>query len=319
LAVLPQIAMSNQSVLITGDTGVGKEMVSHAVHGLSPLASGPFVALNCGAIPESLIEGELFGHEKGAFTGAHSARKGKFELAQNGTLFLDEIGTMSLELQVRLLRVLEDRVITRVGGEKPIPVSVRIIAATRTRLEDAVENGLFREDLYYRLNILRIQIPSLKERTDDIPMLAKHFLERSFTEVGIEAPYPTLTKESLHLLKQQPWKGNVRELRNVMTRCAVLLQSGVQRILPSDLMPYLSERGQIKREEASSTSSINPQQLASPEKTSPVIMIPVGTSMEEATNQLISETLAHTNYNRTKTAKILGIGVRTLRRKLNEN
>jgi len=202
LANLPQIAMSDQTVLVTGETGSGKEIVARAIHVLSKRADGPFVPVNCGAIPDSLVEDELFGHEKGAFTSAIKTKKGKFELADKGTLFLDEIGDMPLILQVSLLRVLEEGHVFRVGSEEPIPVDVRIVSATRVDLEDAIEDKLFREDLYYRLNVLRLNLPPLRDRKEDISLLAVHFLERVFTEMGHIPPFPELSLETVYMLEQ---------------------------------------------------------------------------------------------------------------------
>lgn len=357
LMVLPRLAASKQSVLITGETGTGKELVARAVHGLSPFSNGPFVAVNCGAIPENLIEGELFGHEKGAFTNAYAARKGKFELAEKGTLFLDEIGEMPLILQVRLLRVLEEGHIYRVGGEKPIPIHVRIVAATRQDLEKAVDDGLFREDLYYRLNILRIQLPPLRERPDDVPLLAWHFLERAFSETNKDVPFPHLSETATDLLQQQWWKGNVRELRNLMTRIAILLPDEARQILPEHILPHLTFREPpvvVPTQETAFSSNLHemgakvisdPYENFSPndfkeeidvspswfrlsEKSESIehttessekgVFVPVGSTLQDAEDLLIEVTLKETNGNRTKAAKILGIGVRTLRRRLNE-
>jgi DNA-binding NtrC family response regulator len=241
---LQRIASSDQTVLITGETGTGKEIISHAIHVMSTRSNGPFVAINCGAIPEGLIEGELFGHEKGAFTGAHRARKGKFEAAHGGTLLLDEIGDMPLHLQMRLLRVLEEKVVHRVGGERAIPVNVRVIAATMRDLGEAVEKGLFRRDLYYRLNVLRINLPRLSERKEDISLLSVNFMNRAFTKMGHHLPYPALSTAALELLERQPWHGNVRELRNVMTRVATLLQPDARQVLPMHIIPHLEHAEQ---------------------------------------------------------------------------
>ncbi|KJR40135.1 two component, sigma54 specific, transcriptional regulator, Fis family [Candidatus Magnetoovum chiemensis] len=302
---LPKIAASGQTVLVSGETGTGKELVSRMIHVLSPRANGPFHAVNCAAIPEGLIEGELFGHEKGAFTGAYRTRKGKFEASNNGTLLLDEIGDMPMQLQVRLLRVLEEAQVYRVGAEQPIPINVRVISATRRDLRQAIDKAMFREDLYYRLNILHITLPPLRERVEDISFLAVHFLIRSFNEMTYPAPYPTLAGSTIELLERLPWKGNVRELRNVMTRVAALLPYDIKQVMPIHVLPYLEDidalrNFNVKRHENSS------------------LTIPIGTSLEEAQNMLIEATLKHTGGNRSKTARILGIGLRTLRRKLNK-
>ncbi|RJQ53972.1 MAG: sigma-54-dependent Fis family transcriptional regulator [Nitrospiraceae bacterium] len=306
LADLPRIAASEETVLVSGETGTGKELVARAVHMLSRRSNGPFVPINCGAIPESLIESELFGHEKGSFTGAYKSRKGKFEAAHNGTLFLDEIGDMPLLLQTRLLRVLEDKEIYRVGSDRKIPVNVRVITATHTDLENAVKNGLFREDLYYRLNVLRVHLPPLRERIDDIPVLALHFLERTFDEMGRPAPYPAFSPETVHLLQQYPWKGNVRELRNIMTRVATLLPPDTTRVFPAHILPHL---GEAKRAERSADLPQPPSG----------VVVPAGMPLEKAEEMLIHEALKQAGGNRTRAAKLLGISIRTLRRRLNRN
>ncbi len=305
LAHLPQIAASDQTVLITGETGSGKELVARAIHVLSRRKSGPFIPVNCGAVPESLIEGELFGHEKGAFTGAIRTRKGKFETADNGTLFLDEIGDMPLHLQVRLVRALEEENIYRVGAETPLPINVRVIAASNTDIEKAVEDGLFREDLYYRINVLRIHLPPLRERVEDIPLLAVHYLERAFAELGWAQPYPVLSSETIYLLENYPWKGNVRELRNIMTRIATLLPANTKRIFPFHVLPYFDEY---------SPASVP----AAEEPAGEGVYVPIGTPLNHAQEMLIMETLKHTNGNKTKAASLLGVSLRNLRRKLNK-
>ncbi|MBF0520904.1 MAG: sigma-54-dependent Fis family transcriptional regulator, partial [Nitrospirae bacterium] len=306
LVNLPAIARSEQTVLISGETGTGKEMTARSIHVLSKRSSGPFVAVNCGAIPETLIEGELFGHEKGAFTGAFRTRKGKFEAAANGTLFLDEIGDMPLALQRRLLRVLEEGHIYRVGAESPVSINARVIAATGRDLKQSVQNGLFREDLYYRLNILPIHLPPLRERIEDIPYLAIYFLGRAMTEQGIPPPYPALSPATIDVLEKYPWRGNVRELRNVMTRVATLIPGGIEQVLPIHIIPHL-EDNLIK-----SALSLHPEQSGSNG-----VFIPVGTPLSEAHDMIIAETLRHTGGNRTKAAELLKIGLRTLRRRLN--
>ncbi len=305
LASISGIAASGQTVLISGETGTGKELVARAVHVLSPRAEGPFVPVNCGAIPESLIEGELFGHERGAFTGAYSMRKGKFEMANGGTLFLDEIGDMPLLLQMRLLRVLEEGKVYRIGAETPVRISVRVIAATRVDLEKAVRDGLFREDLYYRLNVLRINLPPLRDRVEDIPLLGVHFLDRAFAEMGRVPPYPSLSSETIYLLEGFPWKGNVRELRNIMTRVATMLPPDTKRIFPFHILPHLQDVGELKR-------------LTEVKKNDGGVLLRQGVSLNEAESMLINEALNQTGGNRTKAARILGISLRTLRRKLNK-
>ena len=299
LSDLPRLAASLQTVLIQGESGTGKELIARALHELSPIAEGPFVAVNCGAIPESLLEDELFGHEKGAFTGAQKMRKGHFERAHKGTLFLDEIGEMPLSFQVRLLRVLEDGKITRIGSENEITVETRIIAATHRNLEKDVSSGLFRQDLWYRLNVLAIQVPPLRQRLDDIPVLANHFLQRSLQDLQRTPPWPTLDEESLALLKSYHWPGNVRELRNVITRMVVRLPEEIKTIEPQWIKTLLP----------ADVAILNPDQT---------IKIPSDFTLEEAEQLLIQAALEKTNGNRIKAAMALGIGERTLRRKLNK-
>ena len=306
LADLPRIAMSDQTVLITGETGTGKEIIARAIHVLSGRSSGPFVPINCGAIPESLIEGELFGHEKGAFTGAVKTRRGKFETAHNGTLFLDEIGDMPLNLQVRLLRALEEGQIHRIGSETPISVNVRVIGASNVDLKKAVDDGLFRDDLYYRINVLRLELPPLNKRIEDIPLLAVHFLERAFVEMGREKPYPSLSSETIYILEQYPWKGNVRELRNVMTRVATLLPRDTNQIFPFHILPHIDRTDKVS---AASTDKKGGEEG---------VFIRTGTGLKEVEEILINEALRTTRGNRTQAAKLLGISLRTLRRKLNK-
>jgi len=224
-------ARSQSTILILGESGTGKELLARAIHLESPRSGGPFVAVSCAALTETLLESELFGHERGAFTGAVTRRKGKFEMAHEGTLFLDEIGDISAKLQLDLLRVLEDRRFSRVGGNEPIAVDVRIIAATNRDLQKAVADQIFREDLYYRLNVIPIQIPPLRERREDIPLLADHLLEQLSAEM--HKPVDRISAEAMRLLMAHPWSGNVRELRNVLERAMVVLSGEV--IQPGDL------------------------------------------------------------------------------------
>jgi len=232
-----RLSRSNITVLINGESGTGKELVAHALHRHSPRANKPFIALNTAAIPRDLLESELFGHEKGAFTGAQSARQGRFEQADGGTLFLDEIGDMPAELQTRLLRVLQDGTFYRVGGHNPIKVDVRIIAATHQDLEQRVAENLFREDLFHRLNVIRIHIPSLRERTEDIPLLAKHFLQKAARELNVEIK--TLSSATEEYLGRLTWPGNVRQLENICRWLTVM--SPGQVINVEDLPPELQE------------------------------------------------------------------------------
>ena len=225
LRMVEKVAPTNARVLITGENGTGKELIARALHENSPRAHGPFVEVNCAAIPSELIESQLFGHEKGSFTSAIKQRKGDFELASGGTLFLDEIGDMSLSAQAKVLRALQENKITRVGGEKEIPVDVRVIAATNKDLKAEIEKGNFREDLYHRIGVIIIRVPSLSERREDIPLLANHFMGLISAEMG-KTPLP-FTPEALEELKQLKWTGNVRELRNMVERLAILCDNPI--------------------------------------------------------------------------------------------
>ncbi|MDF5409917.1 sigma 54-interacting transcriptional regulator, partial [Vibrio parahaemolyticus] len=232
-----RLSRSSISVLINGESGTGKELVAHALHRHSPRANKPFIALNMAAIPKDLIESELFGHEKGAFTGANNVRQGRFEQANGGTLFLDEIGDMPLDIQTRLLRVLADGQFYRVGGHSPISVDVRIVAATHQNLEKLVQEGDFREDLFHRLNVIRVQIPALRERKQDIEKLTQHFLIRAADELGVETK--TLHPSTVEILNRLDWPGNVRQLENIC-RWLTVMASGSE-VLPNDLPSELLE------------------------------------------------------------------------------
>jgi two-component system, NtrC family, response regulator len=235
--LIEKVAPALSSVLITGESGTGKELVARAIHNLSPRKDAPFISVNCAALSEHLLESELFGHEKGSFTDASYMRKGRFELADTGTLFLDEIGEMALPLQTKLLRVLQERAFERVGGNKTISVDVRILAATNKDLKDEAEKGNFREDLYYRLNVIRIQMPPLRERVEDIPVLVQHFLEKNSQRLGKEKF--EITPEAMRLLVSLPWEGNIRELENTIERAAILCNNC--RIEAEDVQPDSSQ------------------------------------------------------------------------------
>ena len=231
--LIEKVAPTPASVLITGESGTGKELVARAIHVNSPREKGPFISVNCAALPETLLESELFGHERGAFTGATSLRKGRFELADSGTLFLDEIGDIPLTLQSKLLRVLQERSFERVGGDRSIHVDVRIITATNKDLKNEVDEGRFREDLYYRLNVVHIHLPPLRERSDDIPMLTEHFISK-FVKM-LNKPDLKISGEALRYLVGLPWEGNVRELENTIERAAILCSGNL--ITPEDVHP----------------------------------------------------------------------------------
>ena len=235
--LIEKVSPTLSSVLITGESGTGKELVARAIHNLSPRKDAPFISVNCAALSEHLLESELFGHEKGAFTDASFQRKGRFELADTGTLFLDEIGEMALPLQTKLLRVLQERAFERVGGSRTIQVDVRILTATNKDLKDEAEKGKFREDLYYRLNVIRIQMPPLRERVDDIPALVQHFLEKNSQRLGKEKL--EITPEAMRLLVSLPWEGNIRELENTIERAAILCNNC--RIEAEDVQPDSSQ------------------------------------------------------------------------------
>ncbi|MBH0195317.1 MAG: sigma-54-dependent Fis family transcriptional regulator, partial [Nitrospira sp.] len=225
LSTLEGVAASQATVLINGESGTGKELLARFIHSRSPRAHRPFIAVNCAALPDGLLESELFGHERGAFTGALIRKIGKFEMAHTGTLLLDEIGEMTMGLQAKLLRVLQEREVDRVGGREPVPVNIRVIATTNRTLYREVEQNRFREDLYYRLNVFPITLPPLRERLADIPMLARHFAAAAASRNGL--PQPVLSEAALAHLQRMPWKGNIRELENVMERAVLLAGHGV--------------------------------------------------------------------------------------------
>ena len=250
MEMVQQVAPLNNSVLLLGETGTGKEVIANMVHFTSPRKDGPFIKVNCGAIPESLVDSELFGHEKGAFTGAVTEKRGRFERAQGGTIFLDEIGELPLQAQVRLLRVLQNREIERVGGSRPIPVDIRVIAATHRNLEGMVSDNRFREDLWFRLNVFPIIMPPLRQRKEDIPALTRHFVERKSMELGIVIP-PAIAPGALQRLMNYAWPGNVRELQNLVERELIRHRGG--QLLFDSLIPAESNSEEMKRQEANIT------------------------------------------------------------------
>ena len=297
-----RLSRSSISVLINGESGTGKELVAHALHLHSPRAKEPFIPLNMAAIPKDLIESELFGHEKGAFTGANSVRQGRFEQAHNGTLFLDEIGDMPLDIQTRLLRVLADGQFYRVGGHSPIKVDVRILAATHQNLEEKVQSGDFREDLFHRLNVIRIQIPSLKERREDINKLTSHFLRQTAEELGVESK--SLSPKALKFLEGYQWPGNVRQLENIC-RYLTVMASG-QEVQLEDLPNELHQPSeQVGARSLSWQEGI--QAWANKELSAGNTGL-LTTAVPELEKILITEVLNHTNGHKQDAAKILGWG-----------
>lgn len=296
-SLIEQVAPSRAAVLITGESGTGKELAARAIHALSPRRAGPFVAINCAAMPDTLMESELFGHEKGAFTGAVERRAGCFELAQNGTVLLDEIGDMPVTTQAKLLRVLEDGRVRRLGGKNEVQLDVRVVAATNAPLDSAIREGKFREDLFYRLNVFPIHLPPLRDHLEDLPVLASSLLEdlnrKHSTKVTDISP------AVMELLQAHSWLGNVRELRNVIERATILAGEGTIEIV--HLPPGF---GGAPVSRATSTSG--------------ELHVPVGSTIEQAERALIELTLDHTKNNKTRAAEILGISQKTLFNKLKE-
>jgi len=291
LEIARKVAPSTASILISGESGTGKELMAAFIHAHSQRKNKPYVAINCAALPEQLAESELFGHEKGAFTGAISRKIGKFESAGKGTLVLDEITEMALPLQAKLLRALQEREVVRVGSNHSISVEARVIAISNRKMKEAVASGNFREDLYYRLNVIPLTIPPLRERKNDIPLLAETFLKRFSTQNGKKID--RISEEAMDLLMHQDWPGNVRELENTIER-GVLIGSG-ENLLPEDLILD-----------------------AGPPDISATVSPTAGITVREMEKQLITNTLQSVNDNRTHAAKMLGISIRTLRNKLNE-
>ena len=315
LATAEQIAQSDASVLITGESGTGKEIIARYIHRKSARATKPFISVNCAAIPEHLLESELFGHEKGAFTGAQARRIGKFEEASNGTLLLDEISEMDIRLQAKLLRAIQEREIDRVGGTKPIKVNLRILATSNRDLEAEVKRGTFREDLYFRLNVISIHLPKLAERVDDIPPLAEFFIDKYSKANGL--PPRKLTAEALTKLKSYPWPGNVRELENTLHRSVLMAQGNAidaEAILLKNIPATMGiATSAVKLPEAPRVVAPTPAGDM-PAKKSDL----VGRTVEEVERELILDTLDHCLGNRTQAAQILGISIRTLRNKLRQ-
>jgi DNA-binding NtrC family response regulator len=294
-----QVAPSRATVLIEGESGTGKELVARALHQLSPRSRGPFIAVHCAALSPTLLESELFGHERGAFTGAVARHTGRFEAADGGTLFLDEIGEIAAGVQVKILRALEEHRFERVGGSDTVEVDVRLIAATNRNLPQMVAEGRFREDLYYRLNVVTIVLPPLRERAEDIPLLVAHFLQEFSAEN--EKPTPVLSPEAMDMMLTYPWPGNVRELRNAIERMVVLAKG--DRLTVRDLPPALREHAQSRTGGAKATAEDGR---------------PSAFSLEETERRMILRALEAVQGNRARAAEQLGISRRTLHRKLNE-
>ncbi len=310
------VAPASTTVLLTGETGTGKELVARAVHELSPRASGPFVRVNCGALSESLLESELFGHVKGAFTSANENRTGRFEAAHGGTIFLDEINSVSYTLQVKLLRVLQEQEFERVGDTKTIRVDCRIVAATNRDLLDEIEAGRFREDLYYRLNVVPIYLPPLRERPDDIPALIEHFV-RIYAEIN-RRPIPKIAKETTEALKSYSWPGNVRELQNYAERALVLIQNG--EFTPDLLPPHVRGLAPVR---------IGRHRTGGAEKTAEELVTlglteyadepkPFEKVMGLVERQLLTQMLRQCQGVQIKAAERLGINRNTLHKKVTE-
>jgi len=292
--VVEQAAPTSASVLITGESGTGKELVAQTIHQLSPRATFPFVAINCAAIPETLLESEIFGHEKGAFTGASDRRQGCFELADRGTLFLDEIGEMTPATQVKLLRVLQERTFRRLGGRTEQSVDVRVIAATNVEPMEAVAKGKLREDLYYRLNVFSFRLPALRDRKEDLPLLIQSFINEFNTRN--QKSIAGVDHQAMRLLEHYAWPGNVRELRNVIERATILAPGPF--IETKHLPPILGDEPATQHQVQ--------------------VALGPGTTVEEAERRLILMTLEHTRDNKTRAAEILGISLKTLHNKLNK-
>jgi DNA-binding NtrC family response regulator len=291
-SLVAMVADSDVTVLLTGESGTGKELISRAIHHKSPRADGPFITMNCGALPDNLFESELFGYEKGAFTGAMSTKMGRFELADCGTLLLDEVGELSLKSQVDFLRVLETKEFRRLGGTKLLKVNTRIIAATNRNLEEAVKQGDFREDLYYRLNVVPIRLPPLRDRADDIPLLVNRFLTECSAQHHREPK--DVSREAMRLLRLYAWPGNIRQLRNLMERLVVTVKD-------STVQPeHLPEEIQTCKEDART------------------MVVTLGTSLDQVEREVIQRTLTEITNHRERAAKLLGISLRALQYKIKE-
>ncbi|MDR9500700.1 MAG: sigma-54 dependent transcriptional regulator [Desulfurivibrionaceae bacterium] len=290
-SLIEKVAPTSTSILITGESGTGKELIAKAIHSNSKRENGPFISVNCAALPGSLLESELFGHEKGAFTGAISMRKGRFERADHGTLFLDEIGEIPLPLQAKLLRIIQEKTFERVGGSSEINSDVRIITATNKELKEEVDLGHFREDLYYRINVLNIHVPPLRERMDDIPLLARHFVDKFARQLS--KPDLTISEESIAFLSSLPWEGNIRELENTLERASILCNNN--RIEPEDVQPDIISSNQPELD-----AYFNIDEIFRPDIRLPDIL----NALEK---KMIVRAMEQSEYVQTKAAQSLGI------------
>lgn len=317
LDMAKNVARSKATVLIESESGTGKELLANFIHVNSDRAERPFVAVNCAALPETLLESELFGHKKGAFTGAINDHRGKFEQANGGTILLDEISEMSLPLQAKLLRVLQEHTIDRVGGDESIPIDIRVIATTNRILMEYVEKGDFREDLYFRLNVIPLHLPPLRERKGDIPILAEYFVKK-FSKINGKSE-PAIGSDVYEILQNYNWRGNIRELENVIER-AVLLCSG-EKIEPANLLMTPTNLNAPNIETSLPKTAVKKKTATedvAEALENDTVKIKVGASMWQTEKTMIFETLKKTGGNRTKAADMLGISIRTLRNKLNE-
>jgi two-component system response regulator FlrC len=310
-SVASQVAKSEATVLITGESGTGKEVLARFIHENSTHSSGPFVAVNCAAIPDNLLESELFGYEKGAFTGANNRKLGKFELAQGGTMLLDELGEIPLHLQPKLLRVLQEREVERLGGEKPQKIDVRIVTTTNKNLKTLVENGSFREDLYYRLNVINIELPPLRERKEDLPDLVGFFVQK-YSDIN-HKPVRTISQNALTARMDYDWPGNVRELEHTIER-AVILAKGLELTAQDLFLHGITVKSFLESQKDILTAPANERY----EKLEPSVSENATHTIAEMEKELILSTLKKVSGNRTKAAELLGITVRTLRNKLHE-
>jgi len=321
-SLIRQGAPSKATVLITGESGTGKELVARAIHTQSPRRNGPFVAINCAAMPEALMESELFGHEKGAFTGALERRAGCFELAQQGTLLLDEIGDMPLATQAKLLRVLEDSKVRRLGAAKEQQVDVRVVASTNQKLEQAISESKFREDLFYRLNVFHIQLPPLRDRKEDLPALCGTLIQN--LNQKHQCKVTEVQQQVMDLFTVYNWPGNIRELRNVLERAVILAGEGLVKMihLPKNFTAQVANQPRTAAAAGSQTPSAAPKAIVEPAASAddlPRVTLAVGTTLDQAERELIDVTLKHTNNNKTRAAEILGISIKTLFNKLRES